>query len=323
MGVNMEMAQEVRYVLSKVVQSLPYYSTNAYVDNCDQGIALAVNGLKTLNSDRQYRISVMQVKDGYVFNIPFDSMSVLLAQAMGDSSVIDDKWVYTSQMREENEKNRFRTDFINTVQHLSVMGYVRNIVEKAQQVAELDLDNISVIVSSLAACLAENGGNYNDQILAYVSNVTQSFNQMLMNQQTKDNNYQQAYQQWWQTCKQYYDYMAQNVAFYSRLRNVGDSYIWNIAVAGITQQTQTYHRNIPYTLYGISIPCLLSLLSQFKYPYADISVIEQDMSTVAFDIKTLENQGRSVIKQCAALCDSGNGVLVRLLITPTRKMMVD
>lgn len=319
----MEMAQEVRYVLSKVVQSLPYYSTNAYVDNCDQGIALAVNGLKTLNGDRQYRISVMQVKDGYVFNIPPDSMNNLLVQALGDSSVIDDKWVYTSQMREENEKNRFRTDFVNTVQHLAVMGYIRNIVEKGQQVAELDLDNISVIVGSLAACLAENGGGYNDQVLSYLSNVTQSFNQMLVNQQVKDNHYQQAYQQWWQTCKQYYDYMAQNQAFYSKLQNIGDSYVLNVAIAGITQQTVTYHRNVPYPLYGITIPSVLSMMSQFKYPYADISIIEQEMGTAAFDIKTLENQGRSVIKQCCALCDSGNGVMLRFLITPNRKMMVD
>lgn len=324
MGVNMEIPQEVRYALSKVISSLPYYSTNGYVDSCDQGIALAVQGLKTLNSNQQYRVNIMQVLNGYVFNIPFDTIGQLMNITLGDSSFIDDKWVYTGQLREESEKNRLKQDITGTVQHISVMAYVRNIVEKAQELASFDLDNIAVIVSSLAACLMENGGQYNDQALQYLSGVTQQFNQLLINQRIKDNRFNEMFMTWWNTCKQYYDYMPPTCDFYRRLKlsNDGTSYIMTIAVAGLTQQTETRHRNIPYALYGVSLPGLISFLGQFKYPFARISVIKQTGDTAAYDIETLDNQGRSVVKECAEICDSGNGVLLRLMITPNRKTVV-
>lgn len=313
--INQSVPKEVQFAVSQILSALPYYLTTAYVNSCDKGADLALRGLSTLNQDTTYRIRIHEVQDGYVYNVPFETIHLLLELVIPKSDMIDSEWIHIAQTFEEQNKNRFWAELQILMYFVANMGYVSSVVQSETELRDADIEALSDVVRSMTMSLM----TYNVQDNAFLSllNLSQAFNNELSRNILNPTHFGQ----WLTLVKNVYKYLIGDNKYTGNLQQFGDNYVWNITVAGVTNQDITMHRNIPYPLYTIGLDMIISLLSSVKNDFVDVLIIDPYDGEVAYDVKTLGVQANEVIKKCCCFADSGNGIVLRIMFKPTRKVV--
>ena len=67
MEVNQNVPAEIRYTVANVVTTTPFHIARGYVNSADAGAAYAIQGLKTLSQNNQFGISIIELKDGFLY----------------------------------------------------------------------------------------------------------------------------------------------------------------------------------------------------------------------------------------------------------------
>ena len=317
---NTGVAKEIQYALASVVTATPYHIATGYVNSADMGASYAVQGLKMLSGQNQYNIGITEISDGYVYSVPYANIQNLLETVAPSNGLINNDWVYASQLREENEGLRFLCDFYKYLMYSSVYAYVSAIVRNVEMFQNMPVSEVATVVNTLARCLMAYP-DMKDNAFITLGNVTKQFNDAL-NENRAHPQFQAMLQQWITLVRQVYDYLTNNENYVADLQIFGNSYVWNVAIAGVTNQVITYHRNIRYPLYGINFETLKTALTSVNFPFADITIIDMNEGKQAYNISTYGQQGSAIVKQCCQFADSGNGVMLRIMFTP-RKVVIN
>ena len=320
MEVNQNVPAEIRYTVANVVTTTPFHIARGYVNSADAGAAYAIQGLKTLSQNNQFGISITELKDGFLYSVPYNNLGALLDYVAPQCGLIDNNWVYEAQQYEENEGRRFLNDFYTYALYTSVFSYLSAVIKNADMVSQMSMKAVQDVVNSVSHCLASYR-EIRDSAFVTFGNMTQQFSDMLsmdMSLTVESPKFKQAWGNWFAMAQKMYSYLMTNQNYTKGLQIFDDSYVWNIAFAGVTAQSTTYHRNIKYPLYNIGYESLGRALCSVNYSFSDITIIDMDAGDSAYSITTFAQQGKNIVKQCCAFADSGNGVMLRIMFSPKR-----